>query len=177
MEDAPKKRGRGRPVGSKNKNTETPRDVPPGIAPMEDYRAPDPLTLVARQYAMVDWQQQGIRNELKVGLGAPEGIRANGDAGLKLVDVGNALMKTLENHKRALALTEELAKHKSPLEMLEIAIKKCEAQDLPTLEAIIKRLRKRRATLAPTSKSEAMRMGDNTPAAAAMASLDDMEDV
>jgi hypothetical protein len=177
MDEAPK-RGRGRPKGSKNRvgNTEppkveTPRSVPPGLLPMDDYRAADPLTLVARHYAMVDWQQQALRQEMKIGLGGKEGTRANVENGLKLVDLGNALMKTMNAHKQALALAETLKSHKTPAELLEIAIGKIEGQDLPTLEAIIRRLRKYRTSIAPTSKNESRRMGDDVTQVSAMEGL------
>ncbi len=177
MDETPK-RGRGRPKGSKNRagvteppNVVTPRNVPPGFAPMDDYRAADPLTLVARHYAMVDWQQQALRAEMKIGMGGPEGTRANIENGLKMVDIGNALMKTMNAHKQALALAETLKAHKTPAELLEIAISKIEGQDLPTLESIIKRLRKHRALLAPTSPRESKRMGDAVVQASAMDGL------
>jgi hypothetical protein len=175
----PPKRGRGRPKGVKNRpkpaqppNVPTPREVPPGLEPFDDYRAPDPLTMVNRHYAMLDWQQQALRQEMKVGLGAKEGVRADQGVGEKLLDVGAALMKAMEAHKRALALAEELSKHKTPQELLEIAIRKIEGQDLPTLEAIIKRLRRKRAELAPVTRLDGRRMGDNMPATDALAALE-----
>jgi len=150
--------------------------MPPGFDPMDDYRAADPLTLIARHYAMVDWQQQALRVEMKVGLGAKEGTRASMDAGMKLVDIGNALIKTMAGHKAALALAEELSKNKTPEQLLEIAIVKCLGQDLPTLEKIIQRLRKHRSYLAPTSKRESTRMADPVVAATAMDAMHSLED-
>lgn len=165
----PVKRKRGRPKGSKNRvgvtvppNVLTPREVPPGLTPMADYRHADPLALVERHYAMVDWQQQALRQEMMIGLGAEAGVRSNADDIEKLMDLGGALMKALDSHKRAIALAEELAKNKTPEQLLEIAIRKVEGQDLPTLEAIIKRLRKKRTELAPVTKRESKRMGDES---------------
>ncbi len=179
---APMRRGRGRPKGSKNKagfteplRSDLPRLTPPALDAFGDYKAADPLTLVARQYAMLDWQQQALRNEMQVGLGAKEGVRASADVGMKLVDTGNALMKTMAGHKAALALAEELGKNKTPEQLLEISITRIMGQDLPTIEAIIKRLRIYRNAIAPTSKKESKRMGDQAVQASAMDSMHALE--
>ncbi len=180
-QDLPR-RGRGRPKGSKNRggvteppNVMVPRNVPPGLEAFDDYRAADPLTLVARHYAMVDWQQQALRQEMKIGLGAKQGVRADAECGLKLVDIGNALMKTMAGHKAALALAEEIGKNKTPEQLLEIAISRIMGQDLPTIEAIIKRLRIYRNAIAPTTKRESKRMGDGAPSLSAMGNLTALE--
>jgi len=178
-ESTPVKRGRGRPKGSKNRvplAVMTPRVVPPGTVPHDDYRTADPLTLVSRQYAMVDRQQQALRQEMQRGIKGQAGTHANVEDGIKLVDIGNALMKTMNAHKQALVIAETLQKNKTPAELLEIAIKKIEGQDLPTIEAVIKRLRRYRQTVAPVTYNESLRMSDGSPQQSAMEGLHTLGD-
>lgn len=172
--DKPKKR-RGRPPGSKNRvdvppPAPLPRAVPPGYDPMDDYRAPDPLTMVARNYAMLDWAQQALRVQMKIGLGAKEGLRVSEENVAELVSISNGLERTMNAHKKAMDLADSLSKNKTPKELLDIAVAKIKGQDLPTLQAIIKDLRKHREQLAPVNKREANLM-DGT-AAQAIAALE-----
>ncbi len=194
MDDlVPPKRGRGRPKGSLNKAPPvfvTPmlqgptgpyRAVPPGCEPFDDYPSADALTMVSRHYAMIDWAQQALRQELKAGLSSHrEGTRVSEDGINKLVSLGKALMAQLDAHKKALAVAEELSKNKTPAELLEIAVKKIEGQDIPTLVEIIKRLRLHRRALAPLHTSERSRMGGpeewaQPTSASAIASLESDE--
>lgn len=176
----PPKRGRGRPKGSKNQVTPVPvgnREVPPGFDPFDDYRHADPLTLVSRQYAMLDWAQQALRQQLKVGLGAKEGLRVSAVDVDSLMALSATMIRALDGHKKALAIAEELSKAKTPAEILEISIRKIEGQDLPTLQAVIRRLREHRARLAPIAKRDAKMMdGVFKTAVSAVASLEDEPD-
>ncbi len=183
IEPAPPKRGRGRPKGTKNKQpllpqvTPGPREVPPGFDPFDDYRHADPLTLVSRQYAMVDWCQQALRQQLKIGLGAKEGLRVAGTDVQSLMDLSATVIRSLDAHKKAIAVAKELAEEKTPAEMLEICIRKIEGQDLPTLQAVIRRLREHRAKMAPINKRDSKMMeGVFKTAVSAVASLEDEPD-
>ncbi len=173
----PVKRKRGRPPGVKNRQPmvivpDGPRETPPGFEPMDDYRHADPLTMVSRNYAMLDWAQQALRVEMKRGLGADKGMRVSELDIAKLLDLSNTLMRMLEAHKRAIGVAEELAKAKTPAELLEISIRKIEGQDLPTLQAVIRRLREHRAKLAPvTRRDNKMMEGVFKTAVAAVAEL------
>ncbi len=159
-----KVRRRGRPRGSKNRRPALvipngPREVPPGMDAMDDYRHADPLAMVSRNYAMLDWAQQALRIEMKRGMGdTSKGARVDQNDITKLLDLSNTLMRVLEGHKRALALAEEIGKQKTPAELLEIAVTKIMGQDLPTLQVIIRRLREHRAKLAPVTKRDAKLM-------------------
>ncbi len=179
----PPKRGRGRPKGTKNKQpllpyvAPGPREVPPGGDPFDDYRHADPLTLVSRGYAMLDWAQQALRNQLKIGLGAKEGLRVAPQDVQTLMDLSATMVRALDGHKKAIAIAKELAAEKTPAEMLEISIRKIEGQDLPTLQAVIRRLREHRAKLAPINKrDEKMMEGVYKTAVSAVASLEDEPD-
>ncbi len=161
----PPRRGRGRPKGGKNRVVlkqiaPGPRAVPDGLEPYDDFRHADPMTLASRQYAMFDWAQQVLRQEIKAGLGAEVGRRISRADIQAMMDLSTTLLRAMDAHKRSLALAEELAKQKTPAELLEIAIKKIMAQDLPTLQAIIRRLRDHRSLLAPITKREAKIMKD-----------------
>lgn len=159
----PVKRGRGRPKGSGNKKPivvvpDGDRETPPGFQPMDDYRHADPLTMISRNYAMLDWAQQALRVEMKRGLGADKGMRVSEVDIAKLLDLSNTLLRMLDAHKRAIAVAEDLAKAKTPAELLEISIRKIEGQDLPTLQAVIRRLREHRARLAPVTRRDSKMM-------------------
>ena len=175
------RRGRGRPKGAKNKKMTPlpfvppgPRAVPTGHDPMDDYRHADPLAIVSRQYAMLDWAQQALRNQIKIGMGHAEGLRVSPEDVRTLMDLSATTIRALDGHKRALALAQELASQKTPAELLEIAINKVLGQDLPTLQSIIRRLREHRAKLAPIAKrDEAMMAGVYKTAVSAVASLED----
>lgn len=171
--EPPKKR-RGRPPGVKNRPKEVieaekhpPREMPPSSIPFEDYVAADPMTLVSRLYAEVDWAQQSLRNELKKGIGAKDGMRLSFDDAEKLQKVAAALEKAIIAHARANKLMKELAGQKTPAEHLESAIKKIEAQDLATQTAIIKRLRENRKRLGPVSKKDVFDLTDTAGTAVA----------
>jgi hypothetical protein len=174
MDIEPPKKKRGRPPGVKNRPKEVieaekhpPREMPPSEVPFGDYVAADPMTLVARLYAEVDWAQQSLRNEMKKGIGAKDGARLSFEDSEKLQKVAAALEKAIIAHSRANKLMKELAGQKTPAELLESAIKKIEAQDLATQTAIIKRLREHRKNLGPVSKKDVFDMKDTAGTAVA----------
>lgn len=181
MDEQPKRRGR--PPGVKNKpKAPTPPDewVKPSpvlATAFDDYTVTDPLTMVSRNYAMLDWAQEALRNEMKKGLSANNGARLAEQDAAKLVDVSNALLRTLDGHKKAIELAKRLSEDKSPAQLLEIAIRKIEAQDLATLQAIIKRLREHRARMGPVKKRDAITMDGQASAARSVAELGEDDEV
>ena len=184
----PVRRKRGRPPGVRNKPkaeiVEAPavvqakktveRMVAPSSVPMDDYRHADPAALVARLYSMCDWASQCLMNEMKVGIGAKEGMRISALDIEKLVDVGNSLEKALSSHKRAIDILEKLKGSKTPEELLEIAIQKIEGQSLATLSATIKRLRDKRKTFAPLRAGEDKQIEDSTMETAMLEAMEDL---
>lgn len=164
------KRGRGRPPGSRNKAPD--RQVPPGTTALADYRHADPDSLISRQLGLIDWAQQALRNEMKVGLSAAEGKRVSvSDVGM-IEKLSNALVRALDALKKSADVAEEMAARMSPEDLLEAALSKVEGQDLPTLNYAIKRLRAHRDRLAPITATDRSQLGEvTTPATDAIASL------
>lgn len=174
------KRGRGRPIGSKNKpRPELPepvasvRLVPPMNHQIQDYRHADPLAMIDRQFSIIDWAQQALRNEMTGGFAA-KGEHVSIDV-RKITELSNALARNVEALKKAQDVMEELAKRMSPEQLLEAAIRKLEGQDLKTLNHAIKRLRAHRERLAPVTGGNAERAqigsADEEKATDAIASL------
>lgn len=161
QEEQPKRKGPGRPKGSRNKaklDIDGKRAVPAGLFPMADYRHADPDALVARMLSIIDWQQQALRNEMMKGAQAIGDHISPADV-KKCIDLANALGKTIDSLKRAADVADEMKKRKTPAQLLEIAIQKIEGQDLPTLEKVIFRLRKHREELAPVDYHDELKMG------------------
>jgi HEPN domain-containing protein len=171
------KRGRGRPPGSKNRKREdgmtsgAGRLVPPSGSAMDDYRHPDYDAMFSRQFALIDWQQQALRNKMKAGLGAGGKMTDPKDT-KELLDLSNALTRSVEGLKKFRDMAEELAKRMGPAELLEAAMKKLEGQDLATLNYAIKRLRAHRERLAPVGGVDRIQIGYEEKATDAIASLD-----
>lgn len=172
MEAEPKRRGR--PPGSPNrpKVEVAPRELPPSSPPGEDFFHPDVDSMVSRQLALINWAQQALRNEMKRGMQA-SGERVLLDDVKKLVELSNALARTVESLKRTSDLAEEMASRMSPAQLLEAAIKKVEGQDLATIRSAIRRLRAHLASLAPVTSQEALAMGETKNAVGAIAALED----
>lgn len=185
--DEPPKRKRGRPPGVKNR----PKEVieaekaaekgawssPVSTVPFEDYRHPDPMAMVSRQYAAVDWAQQALQNALKTGIGdrGAKGLDVfEGDMD-RLVAAGNALEKALSSHKRAIDLMKHIQGEKTPEELLEIAIRKIEGQSLITLSAVIRRLRNTRKSRAPLIKGENFALGSDSMEQAMAEAIGDID--
>lgn len=127
-EDPPKKRGR--PIGSRNK---------PALArPMAP--TTDPITLVQRNFEMVDWAQAAIRREMQTLMQTPNTRAAEGLC-KRLLDVSNALARSIDALKKANNALDELQKVLSPAQLLEAAIKKIEVRDAGEIRYAIKRLR------------------------------------
>ncbi len=171
------KRLRGRPAGSKNKPKPPPslipdRLVPPSKIAKADYRYADPATLVARQFALVDWAQQALRNEVTA---YEAGVFVDAKTIGKLVDLSNAITRNIESLKKYSELADEIKDRMTPEELLEAALKKVEGQDLATLNYAIKRLRAYRERLAPVNRGEEAHIGGSVERTAtdAIASLDD----
>jgi hypothetical protein len=164
---APVKRGRGRPKGVRNKRPEERFAVPaaqvaPSVLPYEDYTAPDPMALVGRLYAEVDWGMTALRNMMKTGIGAAKGMNVSYEDTEKLAKVSAALCNALVAHDRAIKLMDKLKEAKTPAELLEIAVKKIEGQDLATMSAIIKRLRDKRKSIAPMTGADNTRIANTS---------------
>lgn len=180
------KRRPGRPKGSRNKRgligsypaVEVAPDItrvrPITTVPFEDYTAPDPMAMVGRLYAEVDWGMTALNNEMKKGIGASTGMRISFEDTEKLAKVAVGLEKALVCHDRALKLMDKLKEHKTPAQLLEMAIVKVEGQDLATLSAIIKRLRDKRRALAPLTVQDAKRISNTSMEDAMEAALKDL---
>lgn len=162
------KRSPGRPPGSKNK--------PPVLVPrtnvpaFDDYRHADPGAIISRQIALLDWTQQALRNEMKDAIASEKMV-----AGIfieRLEKLSNGILRMIDSLKKYDGLAEELQKRMSPEQLLEAAIKKIEGQDLPTLNAAIKRLRFHRSQLAPVTAVDISQMGEHKSASAAIAALE-----
>lgn len=124
------KRRPGRPRGSKN----TPALARP-LAPSSD-----PITLVQRNFEMVDWAQAAIRREMQR-LMQTENTRAAEGLCKRLLDVSNALARSIDALKKANNALEELQKVLTPAQLLEAALKKIEGRDPGEIRYAIKRLR------------------------------------
>lgn len=161
------KRGPGRPKGSKNKK----RLVPPGPGrALNDFKYADPMTLIARQFSLVDWAQQALRNEMTRGMQA-EGTRIGQDDIERLVQLSGALSRSVDALRKANTALEALKDGLTPAELLEAALKKIEGQDLPTINYAIKRLRAYRAMVAPVEGKDRRQLGET--AADALRALED----
>jgi hypothetical protein len=128
-EPTPKRRP-GRPRGSKN----TPALARP-LAPTTD-----PITLVQRNFEMVDWAQRAIRLEMQRLMQEPN-VRAAEGLCKRLLDVSNALARSIDALKKANNALEELQKVLTPQQLLEAAIKKIEGRDPGEIRYAVKRLR------------------------------------
>lgn len=172
--DEPVKKRRGRPPGVPNRpksviaaERNQPREMPVSTVPFEDYIAADPMTLVSRLYVEVDWGLQALRNEMKKGLGAKDGMRVSYEDAEKLAKISTALERALVAHGRAVKLMKEISQAKTPAQLLLAAIKKIKAQDLATQTAVIKELRDHRKSMGPVSKKDVFNMEDTAGTAVA----------
>lgn len=139
----------GRPPGKKNGGKPlTPLSKLPhwdnySTPPKLDYRHEDIQTLVGRQLSMVGLAQDRIRQEM---IGSDGSIAKT----ILLEDVERlnqlsmSLVRALDGLQRATKIAEELKDKLTPEQLLEGAIQKIMAQDLPTLTDIMKRLEKHR---------------------------------
>lgn len=158
MADEAPRRGRGRPPGRRNGPSRltaaavitppTPVDRSDNQKTRLDYRHADLDTLCARQLSLIDYAQQALRNEFGAGFQS-DGRSISGQDIQKLMDLGQALVRSADALKRSTALAEEIADKLSPEQLLEAAIKKIEAQDLGTIKYIIRRLTEYRRKLVP----------------------------
>jgi hypothetical protein len=151
--DEPVKRKAGRPVGSRNGN----KLLPLGklskwdsytVPHKMDYRHEDIETLVGRQLSMVGLAQDRVRQEML-------GTTAEGEPGRiakpitmddveRLNDLSNALVRSIDALQRATKVAEELKKKLTPEQVLNAAVEKIKAQDVPTITEIIRILDKHR---------------------------------
>lgn len=181
----PREKRRGRPPGAKNKakpiavdvplETPTPvsptgRLMPPSSVPFEGYNA-DPLAIATRQFAILDWMQQALRNEMKAAMQA-KGKWISIDDIEKAERLSNGIVRGMDALKKAVGAAEEMKKKLTPAQMLEHSIKTIEGQDMATQRAVIKRLRAHIATLAPQTGLDVHAMGDSRSAASM---IDDLE--
>lgn len=164
MEEAKK---RGRPPGSRNKG----RLVPRSDEPLADYRHADLDAIIDRQFTLLDWAQQALRNEMSRGFGEKGEHISSADVG-KLSDLSNALVRACDALKKHNDIADELEKRLSGGKLLEAALRKIEGQDLATVRYAIKRLRAYLETMTP-DKREHDRGPAPTVASSAIASLDD----
>jgi hypothetical protein len=168
----------GRPAGSKNRlppprqPIDLARLVPPANADIRDYRHADPVALIDRQFAIIDWAQQALRNEVTAQGFANKGESIDSGSIKKIMDLSNALARNIEALKKHQDMAEELAKRMTPEDLLEAALKKLEGQDLRILNYAIKRLRAYRETMAPVNGVERMAIGYEEKATDAIASLE-----
>jgi hypothetical protein len=171
-------RKRGRPPGTKNKPKTVPepsgeRLVPPSKSPGLDYRHADPDALIARQFSLIDWAQQALRNKMMT---YSEGVAIDPHDIKKLMELSNALARNLEGMRKHADLAEEMAKRLTGKQLLEAALRKIEGQDLATLNECIKHLRAHRKRLAPITQVDILSVGGDERATTAIATLDDDED-
>lgn len=149
----------GRPPGSRNKT---------GRA-KTDYNHSDPDTICSRQLSMLEAAQKAMKRDLDR-LESGEEKWVDVKTILALEKLSNAVVRAIDALKKSADLADELASRLTPEQLLEAAIKKLEAQDLPTIKYAIKRLRAKREQLAPSA--EAVKPADpEDTAAAAIAGL------
>jgi hypothetical protein len=154
------RKGPGRPKGSRNKRVS--KIGPPNPQrEKSDYEHADPSTFVSRQLSLIDTAQRWLRDEMTA-IAAGEEELAGFDI-RKLHELSQALCRTVEALKRASDVAEEMVKRMSPEQLLEAAIQKIAAQDRPTVEYAIKRLRETRRDMSPVDEEQ--------PAADAIADL------
>lgn len=142
---------RGRPPGSRNKPETTSPLTPPSFEALADYKSADPMTIISRQLAMLDWAQQACRIEMQRGM-QKSGVRFDAKDIDKLAGLASAIVKTVDALKKSTDLAEELAKRMTPEQLLEAALAKVEAQDTATIAYAIKRLRAHRERIAPPTR-------------------------
>jgi hypothetical protein len=162
LEDVPVKRGRGRPPGSKNKRpepveTKLTQQIPRVMKPFEGYEA-DPDRVIAKQITMLAWQQDALQNEMKAQFTA--GKFADPEIIEKLSGLSNGIVRTIDALKKYDHLADELRRRMTPAETLEKAIVMLEGQDTATLNAIIRRLRAKRAAMAPVDGVDKLMLGE-----------------
>lgn len=156
--DEPKRRGR--PPGSRNKPKEPEqRLAPPSSTVKADYRHVDLSAMVERQAALIDWAQQAVRNEMNRAMGNKGTFIDERDV-KKLSELSAALVRCLEAIKKADDLEELIKGRLSGEQLLELALRKIEGQDLATLNYAIKRLRAHRERIAPVDGLAKMQMGE-----------------
>ena len=147
MEVTPPKRPRGRPPGSPNRpkfrRPVDPTDETPGA-----YLHADPETLIARQFAMVEWAQDSLRaNALKDG---------SVDA-VSMEKVTNSLVRAIDALRRYSQMADALSERMTAEQLLEAAVKKVEAQDAASIRYTIKRLRAHLERIGAQPDSQALR--------------------
>lgn len=173
--NAEPKRGRGRPKGSTNKHKRGEsmtgggdRLVPPSASKDDDFAHADPATMLSRQLSLINWQQQALRIKMFGGVKSADqalkDIRSGGKTTFpedtkELLDLSNALTRTMEGMKKHSDLAAELASRMTAEDLLEAAIKKLEGQSLVALTYAIKRLRAKREALGPVPGLERHRIG------------------
>ncbi len=138
------RRKRGRPPGSKNKKDALLPPtrmgaVSPGVG--DDFRHSDISTIISRQFSMLDLAQQAVRNWLVSAAGSDEGLHVGVGDIEKLEKLSNAIVRAVDGLRKSSDLADELSKRMSPEQLIEAACQKIEAQDLPTLNYFIKRLK------------------------------------
>ncbi len=143
--DPTPKRKRGRPKGSRNKVSVLPKTrlftgaVSPGVG--DDFRHSDISTIISRQFSMLDLAQQAVRNWMVAASATQEGLHVGEGDISKLEKLSNAIVRAVDGLKKSSDLADEMSKRMSPEQLLEAACQKIEAQDLPTLNYFLKRLR------------------------------------
>lgn len=161
----PPKRKRGRPPGRKNDATiaaealVNQRLAPESTVPFEDYRHADMGAIIERQITMLDWAQQACRNEMKQGM-QRDGKRIDLKDIEKLESIAQSIIRTVDALKKYEGVAAEIEKRLTPAQLLEWAITKIEGQDTATLNAVIKRLRAHRATIAPVNGLDKIQLGE-----------------
>lgn len=153
------KRGPGRPPGSRNKIR--------GAA-KTDYSHADPDTIVSRQLSMLETAQRAMRDDMeRMTAGNEKWVQPQHI--ISLEKLSNAIVRAIDALKKSADLADELASRLTPEQLLEAALKKLEAQDLPTLNYAIKRLKAKREQLQPNAP--AIKDAPIGTAVAAMAEL------
>jgi vacuolar-type H+-ATPase subunit I/STV1 len=179
MDSKPKKRGR--PPGARNKVK--PADIViPVHAPsaQTDYKHSDPDSLVSRLFLLIDWQLSAAKESMdtqmkKAAGGGPRFYDA--DYGKSLVDMANALVRSIDALKKSSDIAEELQKRLTPQQLLEIALRKIEGQDVATINYAIKRLAAYRKMIGPITVQDKAQLGTQfTPGASAVDALASLED-
>lgn len=166
--DAEPRRKPGRPKGSRNK-PKPPRGVLPDDSVMRDFKHADPMTLIARNFALIDWQQQALRSELQEC--AKQNLRVTEGQTKKLVELSNSLVRSVDALRKANDALEELKKNLTPAQLLDAAVKKIKGQDVPTLKYIVRQLEAYLEFVA-AGKTPPGDLDISAPAADALASLE-----
>lgn len=140
------KRKPGRPLGSKNAPKATPftaRAPFDKTRPIKDSTGPtrtvDPMRVVDDQLRILAWTQELLIKELEATRGStcpPLLLDIK-----RLSDLSNAIARCVDSMKRVTDIAEEIAARKTSAELLEMAMKKIEGQDMATLNYAIRRLR------------------------------------